>query len=233
MLESLDDIVSISDDQENCFFMFANNTTHDVTLLEEPSYAPAYVIDNTEYDLANMDRFILDGREMHMDDYLSYAHYECSMSACIILGQWFDYLRENGLYDNTRIIIVADHGYSFNQFDDLLLPELGYDAEQLNPVLLVKDFDSTGFTVSDEFMTNADTPYLALKGIIDSPLNPFTGNPITKESDSGEQLIYISGSGNVLTNNGTRLEEADRRWFTVHDNIYDNRNWALYPGDPT
>ena len=233
VLESLDDIVSISDDQENCFFMFANNTTHDVTLLEEPSYSPAYVIDNTEYDLANMDRFILDGREMHMDDYLSYAHYECSMSACIILGQWFDYLRANGLYDNTRIIIVADHGYSFNQFDDLLLPELGYDAEQLNPVLLVKDFDSTGFTVSDEFMTNADTPYLALKGIIDSPLNPFTGNPITKESDSGEQLIYISGSGNVLTNNGTRLEEADRRWFTVHDNIYDNRNWALYPGNPT
>ena len=233
VLESLDDIVSISDDQENCFFMFANNTTHDITLLEEPSYRPAYVVDNTEYDLANSDRFILDGRQMHMDDYLSYAHYECSMSTCILLGEWFDYLRENGLYDNTRIIIVADHGYSFNQFDDLLLPELGYDAEQLNPVLLVKDFDSTGFTVSDEFMTNADTPYLALEGIFDSPVNPFTGNPITKDSDSGDQLIYISGSGNVLTNNGTRLEEADRRWFTVHDSIYDNRNWALYPGDPT
>ena len=233
VLESLDEIVSINDDEENCFFMFANNTTHDVTLLEEPSYTPAYVIDNTEYDLANMDRFTVDGKEMHMDDYLSYAHYQCSMSACILLGEWFDYLRANDLYDNTRIIIVADHGYSFGQFDDLLLPELEYDGEQLNPVLLVKDFDSTGFTVSDEFMTNADTPYLALKGIIDSPVNPFIGNPIKKESDSGDQLIYISGSGNVLTNNGTRLEEADRRWFTVHDNIYDNRNWALYPGDPT
>ena len=231
VLESLDDIVEINN-EDNCFFMFANNTTHDITLLEEPSYSPAYVVDNTEYDLANEDRFVLDGRTVHMDDYLSYAHYQTSMSACILLGEWFDYLRENGLYDNTRIIIVADHGYSFKQFDDMVLPDLGYDAEQLNPVLLVKDFGSAGFTVSDEFMTNADVPSLALEGIVDSPVNPFTGNPINMDSKNGDQIIYISGSGSVLTNNGTQFVEADRRWFTVHDNIFDKNNWGMLQGDP-
>ena len=232
VLESLDDIIDISNNEENCFFMFANNTAHDITLLEEPSYTPAAIVDNTEYDLANTDRFVINGRTMHMDDYLSYAHYECSMSACIILGDWFDYLRQNGLYDNTRIIIVADHGYSFKQFDDMVLTDLDYDAEQLNPVLLVKDFNSTGFTVSDEFMTNADTPSIALEGVVDSPVNPFTGNPINQDAKAGDQLIYISESGSVLTNNGTQFEEADRRWFTVHDNIFDIKNWALYPCDP-
>ena len=231
VLESLDDIVEINN-EDNCFFMFANNTTHDITLLEEPSYSPAYVVDNTEYDLANEDRFVLDGRTVHMDDYLSYAHYQTSMSACILLGEWFDYLRENGLYDNTRIIIVADHGYSFKQFDDMVLPDLGYDAEQLNPVLLVKDFGSAGFTVSDEFMTNADVPSLALEGIVDSPVNPYTGNPINMDSKNGDQIIYISGSGSVLTNNGTQFVEADRRWFTVHDNIFDKNNWGMLQGDP-
>ena len=231
VLESLDDIVEINN-EDNCFFMFANNTTHDITLLEEPSYSPAYVVDNTEYDLANEDRFVLDGRTVHMDDYLSYAHYQTSMSACILLGEWFDYLRENGLYDNTRIIIVADHGYSFKQFDDMVLPDLGYDAEQLNPVLLVKDFGSAGFTVSDEFMTNADVPSLALEGIVDSPVNPFTGNPINMDSKNGDQIIYISGSGSVLTNNGTQFVEADRRWFTVHDNIFDKNNWGMLQDDP-
>ena len=232
VLESLDDMVDITDDPDNCFFMFANNTTHDITLLEEPSYTPAAVVDNTEYDKEHADRFVVDGREMHMDDYLSYAHYECSMSACILLGEWFDHLRENGLYDNTRIIIVADHGYSFKQFDDMVLTDLDYDAQQLNPVLLVKDFDSTGFNVSYDFMTNADTPSLALKDIVDSPENPFTHNPLYQDQKDGDQLVYISGSGSVLTNNGTQLMESDRRWFTVHDNIFDKDNWALYPGDP-
>ena len=109
---------------------------------------------------------------------------------------------------------------------------MDYDAEQLNPVYLVKDFGSTGFTVSDEFMTIADTPSLALEGIVESPENPFTGKPINMDAKNGDQLIYISGSGSVLTNNGYKLEEADRRWFTVHDNIYDNSNWGQYPGDP-
>ena len=233
VLESLDDIVYEDTNSENCFFMLTNNTTHDVTLLEEPSYQPATVIDNTEYDAENQDRFTVDGRTMHMDDYLSYASYECTMSACILLGNWFDYLRANGMYDNTRIIIVADHGYSFGQFDDMVLDDLDYDAEQLNPALLVKDFDATGFTVNYDFMTNADTPSLALQGIVESPVNPFTKNPINMDPKSGEIYVYISNSGSVLTNNGTQLVEADRRWFTVHDNVLDKDNWALYPGDPT
>ena len=233
VLESLDDIVYIDDSAENCFFMFANNTTHDITLLSEPSYEAAVVVDNTQYDLEHADRFTVDGRTVHMEDYLSYAHYQCAMSACIILGQWFDYLRDNDLYDNTRIIIVSDHGYSFHQFDDLDLPDLGYDGEQLNPVLLVKDFDAAGFTVNYDFMTNADTPSLALQGIVESPENPFTGNPIDMSPKEQDQYIYVSGSGSVLENNGTQFVEEDRRWYTVHDNIFDKDNWSLVPGDPT
>ena len=233
VLEALDDIVYVDDSAENCFFMFSNNTTHDISLLSEPSYEPSVVVDNTEYDLAHQDRFTIDGRTMHMENYVSYASYQCSMSACIILGQWFDYLRANDLYDNTRIIIVADHGYAFYQFDDLVLTDLEYDAEQLNPALLVKDFDATGFTVNYDFMTNADTPSLALQGIVDSPENTFTHNPINMDPKNGELYIYISNSGSVLENNGTQLIEPDRRWFTVHDSIYDTDNWALYPDDPT
>ena len=232
VLESLDDIVYVDDEAENCFFMFGNDTTHDICLLEEPSYEPAVVVDNTEYDLAHSDRFTVGGRQMHMEDYLSYAHYECTMSACILLGQWFDYLRDNGMYDNTRIIIVADHGYSFSQFDDLLIPEIDCDVQQFNPALLVKDFNSTGFTVSDEFMTNADTPSLALEGIVDDPVNPFTGNPIGMSAKAGEQYVYFSGMGSLLKNSDTQFADDDRRWYTVHDSIFAKDKWALCTEDP-
>ena len=38
------------------------------------------------------------------------AHYQINMAAMLQLANWFDYMRENGVYDNTRIILVADHG---------------------------------------------------------------------------------------------------------------------------
>ena len=189
--------------------MFANGTTHETTLLEEPSYEPAVSIDNTAYDATHEDRFVIDGLVMDMSEPGAYAHYESSMSACILLGQWFDYLRENELYDNTRIIIVADHGYGFHQFDDLLMDDLGFDAEGLNPVLMVKGFGSTGFTTSYEFMTNAGTPALALAGIIDNPVNPYTGNPIVVGNNADEQIIYLSARANVLTNNGICYEDPN------------------------
>lgn len=233
VLESLTDITSIEQDPANCFFVFSNGTTHDVCLLEEPDYIPAENVDNTEYDAAHEDRFIVNGVTMNMNsDYLTYATYESSMEACLTLGKWFDYLRENGVYDNTRIIIVADHGNELGQFENLIVDDIGFDAQSVNPVLLVKDFGSVGFSVSDEFMTNADTPSLALEGIIDNPINPFTGNPIYQNCKSEELLIYNSDYLFIYTNNGTRFVDPDGYWITVHDNIFDEGNWSLYPGEP-
>ena len=171
---------------------------------------------------------------MHMDtSYLTYAAYECNMATCIALGEWFDYLRENGLYDNTRIIIVSDHGDGrLMQFDDLLVEDPEFDAQAVNPILMVKDFGSTGFTVVDDFMTNADTPVLAFEGLVEDPVNPFTGNPIAEADKTEDQFIYISDNLNTLSNSGTQFEDPDAYWITVHDNVWDDDNWAIYDGVP-
>ena len=232
-LDALSDVTDATPDPENCYFVISNSSAHDICLLKEPEYVPAVSIDNTEYDAAHEDRFTVNGVTMHMDtDYLTYAAYECTMEAFISLGNWFDYLRENGLYDNTRIIIVSDHGSGFGQFDELLVDDIGFDAQAVNPVLMVKDFDSTGFSVSDEFMTNADTPSIALQGLVDDPVNPFTRNPIYQDCKDHELLIYISENNNTSINNGNRFEDPDGYWLTVRDNIYDDENWSLYPGEP-
>ena len=231
VLESLSSLVDIQDGGGNCFFMLGNGTSHEICLLEEPSYEPSGFVDNSEYDAQHTDRFTLNGVTMNMSSEGSYSHYECNMSACILLGEWFDYLRENDLYDNTRIIIVADHGYGIHQFEDLINDDLGFDAEGLNPVLLVKDFDSEGFTTSYDFMTNADTPYLALEGIVNDPVNPFTGNPVVFNDSFDEQLIYLSARANASSNNGPRFLDPDEVWLTVRDNIWNRENWALYTGE--
>ena len=232
-LDALSDVTEITQDPTNCFFIMANGSTHDYCLLKEPEYAPALYIDNTEYDAAHEDRFTVDGVTMHMEtDYCTYAVYQCSMEAFISLGKWFDYLRENNLYDNTRIIIVSDHGNGMSQFDDLYVDDLNFDAEAVNPVLMVKDFNSTGYFTSMEFMTNADTPSIALDGLVKDPVHPFTNNPIYQDVKSGELLVYSSEEMNIYTNNGNRYSDPDGFWLTVHDNIFVEDNWALYPGEP-
>ena len=233
VLENLDDMVDIQDTNQNCFFLLTNVTTHDTSILAEPSYEPMINVDNTEYDAAHMDRFTLNGVTMNMESsYDSYAHYESNMAACIALGNWFDYLRENGLYDNTRIIIVADHGRALGQFDNMLLSDLGLDVQSINPILLVKDFGSTGFTTSYDFMTNADTPYLALQGVVDNPVNPFTGNAISDSDKTGDQLIYISSNPFTVDYQGhTQFDDPDGYWVTVRDNIFEQRNWNYYNGE--
>ena len=63
----------------------------------------------------------------------------------------FDFLRENDVYDNTRIILVSDHGYSLDQFEELVLNTGKNKTENIEwyyPLLLVKDFGSKEFSVS-------------------------------------------------------------------------------------
>ena len=147
------------------------------------------------------------------------------MAALIQLGNWFDYLRENGVYDNTKIILVADHGGSLEL--DPSLVQNGIDPGTFFPLLMVKDVGAAGFTTSSEFMTNADVPSLTLEGLLDDAKNPFTGNPIsTDEKTAHPQYIIISDQWQTDVNNGAAFLPA--QWASVEANWRDVENWEFY-----
>ena len=224
VLENLPEMTQLVDGNEDTFLFLQNSTTHEVTLLQEPYYVPTAMVDNSEYDEQNSDRFVIDGREMNYDTEEQAKHYQTNMAMWIIMGEWMDYLRENGVYDNTRIIIVADHGRDTLQFDDMYYDDLGIDIGYVNPLLIVKDFDSEGFTVDDTFMTIADVPTLATEGVIADPVNPFTGNAITNdEKFTHPQEITFSHEYDILVNNGYKFIPGD--WYSVHDDIFEEDNW--------
>ena len=52
------------------------------------------------------------------------------------------------------------------------------------------------FNVKEDFMTNGDTPLLATEGLIISPVNPFTGNPLTSEAKNGTQTVLYTDEWN-------------------------------------
>ena len=223
VLDHLSKLTRIQDSDHTTFMMMSNVTTHEPSLLQEPAYEPAAVVDNTEYEAAHADRFTVNGRTMAMENEQQVMHYQVNMCALRELGQWFDFLRENGVYDNTRIIIVADHGRNLRQFEETIFGDSYFEDGLLyNPLLMVKDFGATGFTTDDTFMTNADVPTIATAGLIENPVNLFTGNPISSAAKA-DPIHILYTEWNTGINNGNTFLPGP--WVSVHDNIWDAANW--------
>ena len=223
VLKNLPELTRIEEGDTDHFLAIGNNTTHAESMLALPEYTDEREADYTGIDIA-ADKYAGD-LTLHFDrdnEGLSVGHYHSNMAAFLKLGAWFDYLREQGVYDNTRIIIVSDHGYGLPQREDMLLPG-GVNVEAVNPVLLVKDFDSNGeFTVDTQFMTNADTTVLATRGIIADPVNPFTGKAITMEpKEGGVDFMWQPLEWDFYGD-----PYAGDKWYHVSDDILDPDKWV-------
>ena len=186
------------------------------------------------YD-ADPSRFTVNGRTLKIDKITQMAHYHVNMAALLRLGVWMEFLRANGLYDNTRIIIVADHGRDLGILDEMKFGQENYeDVLTYNPLLLVKDFNAPKeeCATDSRFMTNADTPILAFKDLIDHPVNPQTGKPVTEELKyQPEQHIFFSDIYSTVKNNGTVFLPGT--WLRMRgDNIFDMSAWQTVGENP-
>lgn len=169
----------------------------------------------------------------HFADYL--PGYDINVVCLSAIGDFADYLRENALYDNTKIIIVADHGIGYG--DTAAKPytkatlEGGYMKDHLNPLLLVKDFNSNEALKTDmTFMTNADTPALAFKDIIENPMNPFTGKEINMSTVEAqkEKGVYVTTDDIFMphhSKSSNTFTVKQDSWYKVKNNIFLDENW--------
>ena len=227
-MKAMSEMTNIEDNDGNHFIYFSTDMTHDTELLQEPSYEPADVVNNAKFDKANQSRFFLKGEMMWMRDTMDFKHSQSNVAAYQGIAKWLEYLKANGCYDNTRIIIVSDHGYYIENFPNLIMYDIRdeLDGEAFTPVLMVKDFGSHGdLKTSEEFMTNADTPYLAMKGIISNPVNPYSGNPISDQGKKDGIIIFNSMIWDIRKNNGNTFKPGD--WYSLKDSIWKKENWKF------
>ncbi len=224
VLVNLPAITVIDEGNTDTFMMMCNNTTHEPMLLQKPDYTVSGYVDNTGYD--NPASLTVNGKTINLSTDEQVYHYHTNMAALLQIGNWLDYLRANGVYDNTRIIIVSDHGSAIKQVDEMIFSEdSGHDVEAYYPLLMVKDFNAKGFKVSDEFMTNGDVPTMAVEGLIDNPTNPFTGKAIdNSEKTAHRQYISIARVWQVEENHGNTYLATN--WYSVEENIWDKENWT-------
>lgn len=154
--------------EKNAFFLLDNEANHESILLQAPDYVP----------VENVTKFGPGGND---------ATYSSMVGIILRFTNFIDFLKKNEIYDNTKIIIVSDHGMSRDTgtFDNKT-QNFPFNKDNMTATLLVKDFSSRGKLKKDyTFMTNADTPALALKDIDENALNPFTKNPLDVNSMGG------------------------------------------------
>ena len=209
VLDFLDEITGFEQENNNSFVFMVNNTTHEGLFLQAPEYTPR--VNVTDYGKSRFSKEVW---------------YHVNMAAINRLADYFDFLKTNNVYDNTRIILVSDHAGSDTTY--ITKTGLPFHVDQFNPLLLVKDFDSKGEMRTEmTFMSNADVPSLAMTGLIENPVNPFTGNTIDNDQKKDPLLILIH---RIQKKNNAEIDLDRHNTYYVHDNIFEAKNWIPASG---
>lgn len=230
ILKNLPKYTEISDSPSNHYITLYNLAPHEYVELQMPFYEPVPNPDNSSFNTSVREAPGMEPLTLTSSQFLSY----CTNAATYLrIGEWLDALREAGVYDNTRIILVADHG-AYREID-YVTDGLDIYTGKFMPLLMVKDFNAKGFTVNRDFMTNADTPYLAMEGLLTDMRNPFTGNLISPSQKEPLQIIMHEASNLILIadyKNRTDFEVDGVRWYGVSGDISNPENWIRFDANP-
>jgi YidC/Oxa1 family membrane protein insertase len=211
VLDYLPRLTEITNNNKNNVLIMTNNTTHEGSWLQAPEYRPVTTV--TNYGTSRFAKEVA---------------YHINAAAIMRLANWFDFLKRENIYDNTRIILVSDHGPEPNFVTKIGLP---FNVDQFNPLLMMKDFNASGEIKTDmSFMSNADVPYLSLVDVIKNPVNPFTGNAISIERKKEPLYIAISGSIHITGRESSKFTLDPKIDYLVHDNIFSAENWIPASG---
>jgi hypothetical protein len=211
-LDYLPELTDFDSETENVFVNFVNNTTHEDLFLQAPDYIPVTTVTNR-------------GTSRFKDD----ALYHSNAASLKRIGDWLNYLKANGLYDNTRIVIVADHGAVDKEED------FAWDSDfdkikpgHYHPLLMFKDFNASGkLKLNTDFMTNADTPSLLLSGIVEKPKNPYTNKDFDNRAKTKGALICMDDIFMPYHNKSDYIFTAkENTWIRVKNNIFNSENWS-------
>lgn len=211
-LDYLPELTDFTGGDTGTFVCFVNDTTHSSHKLQAPDFEPSKTDSENTSEL--------------------YSGFSTNGAMYRRLGEWIQYLKDNDCYDNTRIIIVSDHGIGTDSGKDLFFTgndlEKDFNPDHNHPLLLVKDFGATGrLTIKDSFMTNADVPSIAFKGIVENPVNPFTNNPIRPRKEAKAEGISSNGKYDPGQHGTYSFDFSNNTLYSVENDMSNLANWHV------
>ena len=155
--------------------------------------------------------------EEKITDKQFFQHYDSEACAMQYLTEYINLLKNVGIYDNTQIFVVSDHGgdVSFGT------PKFAYRPDVL---FLFKDFGTRGnLKIDNRLMANYDIASIFcanLKGGC-----PNVAPNILQNYPNNREIIYMIPYHWILEKH--KLNEwLINKAYKVKDNIYDEKNWT-------
>ena len=103
------------------------------------------------------------------------TYYDKLRGTTTIIDKYINYLKNNNIYDNSVIILMADHGYGFR------------NSNRLNPIFYVKGFDEKHkYEVLDKPVS-----YFNLDGMYSDLLNNKKSNELFKDASGNEERKFL------------------------------------------
>lgn len=183
-LDMLPEMSSVADDKKGKFYYFNNDLTHE----------PHSINMNFEFQPDGKVHYPKKIHRKFKKSLNSLKHLYTDGAALRLFMNWIAWMKKNDVYDNTRIIIVSDHGRDvYNpafKKGKIKGARKKSHPSYFNNLLLFKDFNSRGKIKTDkEFMTSMDVPVLAMKDLFE-PINPFTGKTIESPEKKFPFTLY-------------------------------------------
>ena len=162
--------------------------------------------------------------EVHKSFIFGDSAYYSAKKFIALMVAYTDWLKSSGLYDNTTIIIVSDHGNDYSD-NNPLAPEgiesaLPRDTfNRLNSLFLVKPAGAAGaIRVDDTFASNGDIHAALQKAL--GLTTAYTGSNV--HVGVSPRADFVSSRSNFRTD-GT----AKYTIYQVKDSITDPKNWQV------
>jgi len=145
-------------------------------------------------------------------------------------ARFFDWMKKENVYDNTKIIIVSDHGISWGHYDgEISLPmpmnwnknsakSLNLDLNKywrLNALLMVKDLNkNASFSEDTMLMTNADASYIAFDNSYVDSLKTMDQRTVTS--------FHVDWKGSFAKYKNHPI----RNTYQIKNSMFDLNNWT-------
>ncbi len=162
---------------------------------------------------------------MNKKDFQGQYAYSVAKYNIKLLVIWLNWLRENNVYNNTKIIIASDHGESSDKKLTERFPSIPNGFGRTNALLLVKDFNDLGneLDIDNRFMSNADIPSIIASSLDYPHLLTLDKDPRKKDTSNRTLPIYRATNMNRQNNSDENFEIIDS--YKVTNNLFDPKNW--------
>lgn len=155
-------------------------------------------------------------------------HFVAARCALLLVSDYLRWMKQAGVYDDTKIVVVSDHGIVGTVEDRSSRAVAGGTTDNLyvrsRSLLLVKDRGAKGpLRVSEEFMPNAEVPRIVCEEI-GGCVNPHLDDrPIAAHGrDNPFHVTIVPWQFNLQERNAFRVEHE----FVVLDrDPYDAKRW--------